>query len=125
MHINRFINFIRLLYYTEEIFALCVRTRMFKKILFFSFDQQAVADDNIHYKKDSRDNLFSTFQKICSDLVNESSYTGKTEILHRLFFKASTKKKNMLKHPLASRKHHHPLPFIKSIYILRRLYMKF
>lgn len=35
MHINRFINFIRLLYYTEEIFALCVRTRMFKKFYFF------------------------------------------------------------------------------------------
>lgn len=46
------------------------------------------ADPN--YRPDSDDNLFRTFCRICERLAGESSYLGKTAILHKLFVKASS-----------------------------------
>lgn len=46
------------------------------------------ADPN--YRPDSDDNLFRTFCRICERLAGESSYLGKTAILHKLFLKASS-----------------------------------
>lgn len=42
---------------------------------------------NKYYKKDSKDNLFREFRRICAEISNESSFTGKTKILHQFLLK--------------------------------------
>lgn len=42
---------------------------------------------NKHYKEDSKDNLFREFRRICADIADESSYLGKTKILHTFLLK--------------------------------------
>lgn len=44
-----------------------------------------------HFRPDSDDNLFHVFRRICERLAAESSYLGKTAILHTFFLKASMK----------------------------------
>lgn len=44
------------------------------------------------YSEHSKDNTFREFRKICCLLAEESSYLGKTSILHKFLLKASSKK---------------------------------
>lgn len=45
------------------------------------------------YSENSKDNSFREFRKICCLLAEESSYLGKTSILHKFLLKASSIRK--------------------------------
>jgi DNA ligase 3 len=53
--------------------------------------QTSAADQE--FDATTKDNSFREFRRICAEVANESSYTGKTKILHEYFQRGSNKKK--------------------------------
>lgn len=66
-------------------------------------DGSVVVAAEPNFRPDSDDNLFREFRRICERLAGESSYLGKTAILHKFFLKAS---EQTIPHSTHKHKHH-------------------